>query len=157
MRKFIKWAIAVQVVGLAFLTASAQLPNCPLRPDPGTVVLDPLSLSSQNGSLQLAITERSGVDAAGFTHYCFDYATSNGDVESPTLRLNPGDTLTMDFTNDLHVTPGAVALPRIPPMKGMEHMAGSASTDPCKNTFMNILPSPCGMQLHCPSRSHSPA
>src|SRR5258708_19564418 len=99
MRKFIKWAIAIQVVGLAFLTASAQLPECPLRPSPGTVVLDPLSLSSQNGSLQLAITERSGVDSLGFTHYSLNYPTSNGDLHSPTLRLNPANTLTIDFPN----------------------------------------------------------
>ena len=36
MRTVLKLWFAVQVVGLAFLTASAQLPNCPLRPNSGT-------------------------------------------------------------------------------------------------------------------------
>ena len=141
MRKVCKFGIAISMVGLALVTASAQLPDCPVRPSPGTVVLDSPSLSSQNGALQLALTERSAVDPQGYRHFCFDYATGNGDVESPTLRLNPGDTLTLDLTNDLDITPAAAAAAaaggRIAPMAGMQ-MAGSASTDPCKNTLVNI-------------------
>src|ERR1700730_15130254 len=110
MRMVIRFWFAVQVVGLAFLTASAQLPNCPLRPNPGSVVADALSLSSQNGSLQLALPLPNGVDSAGYTHYCLDYSTANGNVEAPTLRLNPGDTLTLDLTNQLNVvTPASAA------------------------------------------------
>jgi FtsP/CotA-like multicopper oxidase with cupredoxin domain len=138
MRKVCKFIIAIFLVGLALATASAQLPDCPLRPDPGTLVLDPPSLSSQNGALQIALTERSSVDSLGYRHFCFDYATGNGDVESPTLRLNPGDTLTLDLTNDLHINPTAVSLGRFAPTHDMEHMAGSVSADPCKNTFMNL-------------------
>src|SRR5690242_20645379 len=103
MRNFLKWMFGVQVAGLALATASAQLPNCPLRPIAGSVVLDALSLTSQNGALSLALTERNAIDTQGFTHYCFDYSTANGDIESPTLRLNPGDTLTLDLTNQLNV------------------------------------------------------
>jgi FtsP/CotA-like multicopper oxidase with cupredoxin domain len=111
------------------------LPNCPLRPNPGSVVLDPLNLSSQNGSLRLGLTLRNGVDAAGYTHYCFDYSSGAGIVEAPTLRLNPGDTLTLDLTNQLNVpTPASAA--------AHSHMEGMATveapaTDPCKSQLVN--------------------
>jgi FtsP/CotA-like multicopper oxidase with cupredoxin domain len=136
MRTVLKWLFALQVVGFACLTASAQLPNCPLRPNPGSVVLDPLSLSSQNGALQLALTLRNGVDAAGYTHYCFDYSTANGDVEAPTLRLNPGDTLTLDLTNQLNVVTPASAAGAHSHMEGMATSEPPA-TDPCKSKLVN--------------------
>jgi FtsP/CotA-like multicopper oxidase with cupredoxin domain len=139
MRRLIKWACAVQVLGMAFLTASAQLPNCPVRPNPGSTVVDALSLSSQNAALQLELTERNGVDAQGYTHFCFDYATTNGNVEAPTLRLNPGDTLTLDLTNQLNfVPPAAVAFSKYRPMHDMGGMSGATSTDPCHSTLVNF-------------------
>ena len=142
MRRFAKWALAVQVVGLAFLSASAQLPNCPVRPNPGTVVADALSLSSQNGVLQLGLTERNGVDALGYTHFCFDYATSTGNIEAPTLRLNPGDTLSLDLTNQLNFTPAAaIAQTKYHSMDDMGSMGsttGTASTDPCQSKIVNF-------------------
>jgi len=142
MRRFAKWALAVQVVGLAFLSASAQLPNCPVRPNPGTVVADALSLSSQNGVLQLGLTERNGVDALGYTHFCFDYATSTGNIEAPTLRLNPGDTLNLDLTNQLNFTPSAaIAQTKYHSMDDMGSMGsttGAASTDPCQSKVVNF-------------------
>jgi FtsP/CotA-like multicopper oxidase with cupredoxin domain len=139
MGRLVKWALAVQVVGLAFLSASAQLPNCPLRPTPGSVVTDTLSLLSQNGALNLALTLRNGVDSQGFTHYCFDYNTTSGMIEAPTLRLNPGDTLTLDLTNQLNVpTPPVNANSRYRPMKNMGSMAGATSTDPCSSTVVTM-------------------
>jgi FtsP/CotA-like multicopper oxidase with cupredoxin domain len=141
MRRFAKWALGVQVVGLAFLSASAQLPNCPVRPNPGTVVTDALSLSSQNAALQLGLTFRNGVDALGYTHFCYDYSTANGIVEAPTLRLNPGDTLTLDLTNQLNVVPAAVIAPNYHPMSNMGEMTASASTsttDPCQSKVINF-------------------
>jgi FtsP/CotA-like multicopper oxidase with cupredoxin domain len=139
MRSIFKYIIAVQFVALAFVTASAQLPDCPLRPTAGSVVQDPPSLTSQNGALQLAFTMRSGVDTSGFTHYCFDYATANGDIESPTLRLNPGDNLTIDLTNALHVTASALDISKTAAMmKDMGAMASMPSTDPCHGQVVNI-------------------
>jgi FtsP/CotA-like multicopper oxidase with cupredoxin domain len=135
MRTVLKYIFVVQIVGFAFHCASAQLPNCPLRPDSGSVVHDPLNLSSQNGSLQLALTLKNGVDAAGYTHYCFDYASGNGIIEAPTLRLNPGDTLRLDLTNQLNVaTPASAA--------AHSHMQGMATSEPlaihpCKSKLVN--------------------
>src|ERR1700738_2768369 len=109
MSKAVKWIIVLQLVGVAFLTPSTQLPNCPLRPSPGSTVLDQMSLSSQNGALALALTLRNAADSFGYMHYCFDYSATNGDVEAPTLRLNPGDNLTIDSTNQLTVAAPASA------------------------------------------------
>ncbi len=81
------------VCGLSFGNAVAQ---CPKRPGPGTIVQDPLSLSSKNGVLSAEFALRHSVDSGGYTHYCYDYRTSAGEVEAPTLRLNPGDTLVLD-------------------------------------------------------------
>ncbi len=135
MRKVLKWMVAIPMVGAAFVTASAQLPNCPLRPAAGTVVLDAPSLSSQNGALSVALTERNAADSSGIMHYCFDYATTNGDVESPTLRVNPGDTLTLDLTNQLNLLGQNAAA-----HSHMEGMSASEpdSTDPCKSTVANL-------------------
>jgi FtsP/CotA-like multicopper oxidase with cupredoxin domain len=141
MRKVFQWAFAVQLIGFAFLSASAQLPNCPLRPAPGSTVLDAPSLVSQNAALSLGLTMRNGVDAAGYTHYCFAYATTNGDVEAPTLRLNPGDTLTLDLTNKLDVplaTAGAATKHLLQNMAAMGHMSNASSTDPCKSTIIDL-------------------
>jgi len=135
MRKVFKWIVPTWMVGAALVTAIAQLPNCPLRPTAGSIVVDPMSLSSQNGALSLALTERNATDSQGFTHYCFDYSTANGDIESPTLRLNPGDTLTLDLTNQLNVIG-----PNAADHSHMEGMAssGTDSTDPCKSQVANL-------------------
>jgi FtsP/CotA-like multicopper oxidase with cupredoxin domain len=137
MRRVFKWALAIQMIGLAFLTASAQLPKCPVRPSPGSVVLDPLSVSSQNGTLALTLTLRNAVDSLGYTHYCFDYSTASGLVEAPTLRLNPGDTLSLDLINQLNVEVPARASVKYP-MSRMEHSPDLAFADPCQSTTMNF-------------------
>lgn len=125
------------VIGCALVTASAQLPNCPLRPVPGSVVQDPLNLSSQNGALSLAITMRNAPDTAGFNHYCLNYETANGAIEAPTLRVNPGDTLTIDFTNQLKVGVPANASQKYP-MSRMAHGVDSPTAGPCESTVMNF-------------------
>jgi FtsP/CotA-like multicopper oxidase with cupredoxin domain len=136
MRK-IKWAIAVQVVVcvcFAAETAWAQLPNCPLRPSPGNILVDQPSLYSQNGTLQLALTLRNAPDQQGYMHYCFDYDSGNGTIEAPTLRLNPGDTLILDMTNQI-TTPTGLTYPKGASTKNMQHMgrstARSSPVDPC--------------------------
>ena len=147
MRSFIKWIIALQLAGLA-LTAAAQTPNCPLRPAPGTTVLDPASLSSASGALQLALTLRSGVDSGGYTHYCFDYAGSDGTIEAPTLRVNPGDKLIIDLTNQLDLKPAAADAPKKNSSKPslmhdsshgeMQMLPASTAENPCASSVMTI-------------------
>ncbi len=137
MRSYLKWALAIQFLGWAFLTASAQLPTCPLRPTPGSVVQDQLGLSSQNGALNLGLTIQNAADTYGYMHYCLNYTTSTGIVEAPTLRLNPGDTLTLDLTDQLNVAVPNSAFVKYP-MSRMEHATGVPTTDPCKSQIMDF-------------------
>ncbi len=104
MAKFLRLAIAAQVIALALASlASAQVGNCPSRPNPGTTVSNPLDLYSQNGTLNVALALNNGLDSAGYTHDCYNYNAGNGTIEAPTLRLNPGDTLTLTLTNQLNL------------------------------------------------------
>ena len=138
MRRFLQWALAAQMIAGAFLTASAQLPNCPLRPNPGSIVVDAPSLSSQSGSLALGLTIQNAADAFGYMHYCLNYQTSTGStVEAPTLRLNPGDTLSLDLTDQLNVTVPPSAYAKYP-MSRMQHASETSSTDPCKSQIMDF-------------------
>jgi len=146
MGTFLKWGFAVQFVLGAFLTASAQTPRCPLRPDPGSVVLDAPSLNSQNGALSVDLTMRNAIDPLNFMHYCFDYMSSSGLIEAPTLRVNPGDTLTINFTNDLVTTASSrLANERHAPVH-MHGMADAPGTDPCNSKV--ITPNTSNIHFH---------
>ncbi len=90
-------AAAILIAG-SFLSAAAQ---CPPRPQPGTVLQDTLSLTSQNGVLNANLTLGHSVDVNGYTHYCYKYKTTTGLVEAPTLRLNPGDQLQLHVGDDI--------------------------------------------------------
>src|SRR3954462_7231935 len=88
------------------LAAISLLPNvaqaadtgaCP-RPDSGTEVLPPPDLTSSNGVLNGALEYHTAVDFAGRTLFCFTTADGR---ESPTLHVNPGDTVTLALTNEL--------------------------------------------------------
>ena len=105
----------VFLCGLSCLSAVAQ---CPARPNPGSVLKDALVLSSKNGVLQAGITLRHSVDEGGYTHYCLDYKTDKGEVESPTLRLNQGDTLMLNVKDRVKTDDGddmgAMSMPDMP-------------------------------------------
>src|SRR5580692_12139754 len=108
-----RYVLAILVCGFSFLRLEAQCPN---RPNAGTVVQDALSVSSANGALNAELTMRHSVDNAGYTHYCYNYATSKGDVESPTLRLNPGDRLLLDVKDRIEAddSAGMMEMPATP-------------------------------------------
>ena len=74
MRSVARYLLAVLVCGFSFLSLEAQ---CPKRPDPGTVVEDPFSISAQNGVLNAEFAVKHSVDDFGFTHYCINYDTGN--------------------------------------------------------------------------------
>jgi len=107
MHKRLKFFICtVVVIGFAIVAAVAQesaLP-CPLRPNPGSVVQDALTLSSKNGLLSAALTMRHSFDHNGYNHFCYDYETGKGEVESPTLRLSPGDRLELSVKDRIQDT-----------------------------------------------------
>ena len=119
------WGI---LVAIGAGTAVAQNPGCPTRPAAGTVVNNPLDLFSANGQLQVDFTMQSQL--AAYLEECFIYQASGGAVESPTLRLNPGDQLVLNLTNRLSYLPGPPIASVLTPMNhaGMAAMPGKAAT-----------------------------
>ena len=108
MRSVCRYLLAFAVCGFAFLKPVAQ---CPDRPMPGSVVVDPLSLSSQNGALSADFVMAHSVDDGGYAHYCYNYKTPGGFVEAPTLRLNPGDTLHLGIRNRIQSDGALMKMP----------------------------------------------
>jgi FtsP/CotA-like multicopper oxidase with cupredoxin domain len=76
-------------------TALANTAPCP-RPAAGSVVAPPPELFSSNGALNVQFNYFTTVDSAGRTLFCFQ--TLDG-KESPTLHVQPGDTLNLTVTN----------------------------------------------------------
>jgi FtsP/CotA-like multicopper oxidase with cupredoxin domain len=97
MRSLSRSLLAIVVCGFPFLRLVAQ--DCPARPNSGTVVADPFNIFSQNGALNAKFNLEHSVDAAGYTHYCYNYQTPGGVVEAPTLRVNPGDIINLNVQN----------------------------------------------------------
>src|SRR5579863_625081 len=71
--------------------------SCP-RPSPGSAVIEPANLRSRNGVLKVELTARNEKQSDGTMRYCF--VDTEGE-ESPTLRVNPGDLVTLTLKNDL--------------------------------------------------------
>jgi len=71
--------------------------NCP-RFAPGSVVLPPPDIFSQNGALNVQFNYFTRVDQDGRSLFCFQ--TPDG-MEGPTLRINPGDQLNILAANDV--------------------------------------------------------
>ena len=64
----------------------------------GSIVANPPELRSRQGILETTLTFKSAADAAGHVRYC--YVSETG-LQSPTLRVKPGDLLVIHFRNGL--------------------------------------------------------
>ena len=64
----------------------------------GSATTAPPELKSQNGVLEVTFKFLTATDAQGLVRYCY---VSDTGLQSPTLRVNPGDLLTIHFQNDL--------------------------------------------------------
>src|SRR6202522_28729 len=134
------------IICFAFLSAQAhrnlqaQEPPrevCP-RPAVGTVVPEPEDLRSKNGVLAVDLTVRNQKERDGSVRFCYIYGDG---IESPNLRLKPGDLLVLKLKNDLIDPDQAVAA------QGDHHHAKSGPTsesDPCTSGAMN----PTSTNLH---------
>jgi len=100
MRGLLKLNLVLLMSGIFFPAASAQQ-LCPPRPQPGSLVVNPLDLYSQNGTLNLNLTLQNQMGSDGFMHYCYVYLYQGQQVEAPTLRLNPGDQLVLNLTDNI--------------------------------------------------------
>jgi len=142
MRSLLQAVLLILIFGVS--SAWAQISPCPLRPAPGSPIVNPLNLYSQNGSLTLDLTLKNGTDAYGFMHYCYIYMYQGQLVEAPTLRLNPGDQLVLNLTDSISAPFN---------LKPKAHMHGAmkasgtkGASDPCLAT--EVLPSSTNMHFH---------
>lgn len=110
--------------------------DCP-RPAPGSVVKPPPDLYSSNGVLNVALSYKTSVDKNGLTRFCF--VTPDG-LESPTLHVNPGDTLNISLTN------------AIPPIHGGPVEIVSGKDKVCGNAQMTAA----SVNLHFHGTNTSP-
>jgi FtsP/CotA-like multicopper oxidase with cupredoxin domain len=121
------WALLCLAPGASF-AAREGVDSCP-RPNPGSVVPEPVDLRSRNGVLKVDLAARNHREPDGSTRYC--YVMGDG-TESPTLRLKPGDLLILKLKNEL---------------SGNDTSAAAAHThasDPCSSGAM----SPTSTNLH---------
>src|SRR5580704_6717798 len=134
---------------LCAITASGQT-LCPLRPVPGSPVLNPLDLYSQNGVLTVNLTLQNQKQNDGFMHYCYNYMYQGQIIEAPTLRLNPGDQLLLNLTDNIQAPYERYAEEQKPAMEHM-HAAGSehhvaGPDDPCNG--QDVLPGSTNIHFH---------
>ena len=116
---------------MALLILAALLPNaalaagggaCP-RPALGSDVTPPPDIFSQNGVLDVALNYYTSMDSLERTLFCF--VTPDG-AESPTLHINPGDTINISLTN------------MVPPVAGAPVMRVSNDAQVCGDPDMTV-------------------
>jgi FtsP/CotA-like multicopper oxidase with cupredoxin domain len=95
MVRIIKWFAAVMLLAVVFPGIALANTHCP-RPNPSSDVVAPPDLYSKDGVLKVSMNYWSDLDAANRTLFCF--STADGQ-ESPTLHVNPGDTIKISLTN----------------------------------------------------------
>ncbi len=107
-----------------FAQSSAGPGQACKRPAAGSAVEEPPDLRSENGVLRVELAFRSSVDAAGRTNFC--YVDKDG-LESPNLRVHPGDTLILKLKNEatakIPISAAPVITPRnhAAPGEGLKH------------------------------------
>jgi FtsP/CotA-like multicopper oxidase with cupredoxin domain len=87
----------------AAMASAADGGVCP-RANVGADVMPPPDLYSQSGTLNVALNYFTSLDRDQRTLFCF--VTADG-KESPTLHVNPGDTINITLTNMVPPVPGA--------------------------------------------------
>jgi FtsP/CotA-like multicopper oxidase with cupredoxin domain len=128
----------------AMMSAWAGVPaGCPDRPPTGSPVNNPLDLYSENGVLNVDLVVQNSIDIQGFPHVCYIYMFQGQAVEAPTLRVNPGDTLNINLTNNLQLTDNLKK-------KKLVHMhlpnKGSGPADDCSGN--EVLPTSTNIHFH---------
>jgi FtsP/CotA-like multicopper oxidase with cupredoxin domain len=116
--------------GPAVLPRTTGPELCP-RPPIGASVPEPADVRSVDGVLNIELAIYSYRTASGEARYC--YRTPDGH-EAPTLRVHPGDRVTLRLSN--HLAPLADAAPA----PGMAHHPDApAGGDPCQSGAMTAI------------------
>jgi len=138
-RIILRLSLALAFLPLSAFAGGAPPGNpCP-RPEAGSIVEPPPDLFSQNGVLNVDFNYLTTVDSAGRTLFCL--TTPNG-LESPTLHVNPGDTLNVRVTN---LVP--------PPPPGSPTEVVSNPSDVCGDATQTIT----SLNVHYHGTNTSPA
>ena len=101
VRELLRIQLRAAAVFMLFCSAafsqntSADL--CP-RAAAGSVLSSPIDIRSHHGVLELNLSFRNFLDAAGQMRYCY---LSDDGIQSPTLRVHPGDLLILHLKNNL--------------------------------------------------------
>jgi FtsP/CotA-like multicopper oxidase with cupredoxin domain len=121
MQKILAALALLLLAALPAQAKTADVTTC-ARPAAGSVVAQPADLYSSNGVLNVSFGYDTSVDDAGHTLFCF--VTPDG-LQSPTLHVNPGDTLKVTLTNNISA-----------PIGGPAELMSNA-TDTCGDATMN--------------------
>jgi FtsP/CotA-like multicopper oxidase with cupredoxin domain len=98
-------------------------------------VSDPPDLRSVHGVLSLELALRNFRAADGSIRYC--YVTPTG-AQSPTLRVQPGDLLVLQLSNELTDLGGTATPALAAPAQAHRHARAAANADPCTSATMSI-------------------
>jgi FtsP/CotA-like multicopper oxidase with cupredoxin domain len=134
LRAPIGWALGIVLACLSTAApafAQSAKPGTCRRPAIGSEAREPAELHSHAGVLKADLTLRNGPGPNGQTRYC--YVTADG-IQSPTLRLLPGDLLILRLKNELTEPPAQSTT--------VHQHAGSRTapiTDPCQRGDMTAI------------------
>jgi FtsP/CotA-like multicopper oxidase with cupredoxin domain len=120
-------AAAGTVLSASPVLAGVDPELCP-RPEAGSPVPEPLDLRSKGGALRVDLTIANYLAPDGSERYC--YRTPDGH-EAPTLRVRPGDWVTLRLSNHLTLLKPDEAAPAM-----HQHGAMAVSRDPCASELM---------------------
>jgi hypothetical protein len=110
--------------------------TCP-RPTPGAVIQEPEDLRSENGVLAVHVAFRNELDASRQIRYCYVFGAG---LQSPNLRLRPGDLLILTLQNDLTSVAASSASVNSNPANisgATRREIKTSSTDPCGDMRMS--------------------
>ena len=107
------------------LPASAARAAC-MRFAPGSPVVQPEDLFSQNGVLTVSLSYQTSTDKNGNQLFCYVLPDGN---QSPTLHLNPGDQLVLTLTNDTPVPTSSDTM-KMQMTSPADQVCGAATMDP---------------------------
>ena len=128
MSRFPFLLLLASVLVLSSFASASDTDECP-RPEVGTRILEPPDLFSHNGVLEITLTAHRSRTAPGSYRYCFIDEHGN---ESPTLRVNPGDLVTIHLKNGMTGTPAADS-------PHMAHGKMNGPSAPCSGGAMTEL------------------
>jgi FtsP/CotA-like multicopper oxidase with cupredoxin domain len=101
--KSVLCGVALAICGMTFSGTAARADDVCPRPAAQSEVQRPPDIYSQNGKIDIALNYLTTMDDTGRTLFCFK--TPDG-IESPTLHVNPGDTIKIALTNMVPAPPG---------------------------------------------------